>query len=136
MAEKKINWTRQQLQAITARGSDILVSASAGTGKTAVLSGRCVDIVSDIGICPDIGSIVVLTFTEAAAEQMKNRIAAQLKDAFLQKSDSHLRYQLILLQGPTSARYTPSANELSRSISISSASTPHLESSTKTSKDS
>jgi len=99
MPEKKINWTRQQLQAITARGSDILVSASAGTGKTAVLSGRCVDIVSDIGICPDIGSIVVLTFTEAAAEQMKNRIAAQLKDAFLQNSDPHLRYQLILLQG-------------------------------------
>jgi ATP-dependent helicase/nuclease subunit A len=47
MAEKKIKWTEQQRRAIVARGSDVLVSASAGTGKTAVLSGRCVDMVSD-----------------------------------------------------------------------------------------
>ena len=47
MAEKKIKWTKQQKRAITARGSDVLVTASAGTGKTAVLSGRCVDIVGD-----------------------------------------------------------------------------------------
>jgi len=80
MAEKKIQWTQQQLHAITARGSDILVSASAGTGKTAVLSGRCVDIVSDAGICPDVGSIVVLTFTEAAAEQMRQFVLLQGAD--------------------------------------------------------
>ncbi|MHC4076278.1 MAG: UvrD-helicase domain-containing protein, partial [Planctomycetota bacterium] len=47
MAERKIKWTDQQKRAIKARGSDILVTASAGTGKTAVLSGRCVEIVSD-----------------------------------------------------------------------------------------
>ena len=49
MAEKKIKWTDQQKRAIKARGSDILVTASAGTGKTAVLSGRCVEIASDKG---------------------------------------------------------------------------------------
>ena len=99
MAEKKIKWTEQQKRAIVARGSDVLVTASAGTGKTSVLSGRCGDIVSDKSICPDIWSILVLTFTEAAAEQMRSRIAEQLKDAFVRRRDGHLRYQLMLLQG-------------------------------------
>ncbi len=96
MAEKKIQWTDQQKRAITARGSDVLVTASAGTGKTAVLSGRCVDIISGKS---DVRNFLVLTFTDAAAEQMRLRIARQLNDAFLQKPDNHLRYQLILLQG-------------------------------------
>ena len=98
MAEKKIEWTDQQKRAIDARGSDVVVTASAGTGKTAVLSGRCVNIISDKSICPDVGSILVLTFTEAAAEQMRSRIAGQLRDAFLEKRDAHLRRQLMLLQ--------------------------------------
>ena len=91
MAEKKIEWTEQQKRAIAARGSDVLVTASAGTGKTAVLSGRCVDIVSDKNICPDVLSVLVLTFTDAAAEQMRRRIAEQLRTAFLEKKDGHLR---------------------------------------------
>ncbi|MHC4322965.1 MAG: helicase-exonuclease AddAB subunit AddA [Planctomycetota bacterium] len=98
MAEKKIKWTDQQKRAIDARGSDVVVTASAGTGKTAVLSGRCVNIIADKSICPDVRSILVLTFTEAAAEQMRSRIAQQLRDAFLEKRDDHLRRQLMLLQ--------------------------------------
>jgi len=98
MAEKKLKWTDQQDRAIGARGSDVLVTASAGTGKTAVLSGRCVNIISDKSICPDVRSILVLTFTEAAAEQMRSRIAGQLRDAFLEKRNDHLRRQLMLLQ--------------------------------------
>ena len=96
MTEKKIQWTNQQKRAITARGSDVLVTASAGTGKTAVLSGRCVDIISDKS---DVRNFLILTFTDAAAEQMRLRIARQLNEAFLQMPDNHLRYQLILLQG-------------------------------------
>ncbi len=96
MPEKKIKWTKQQKRAITARGSDVLVTASAGTGKTAVLSGRCVDIVGDK---TGVWSMLVLTFTEMAAEQMRSRIAEQLRDAFLKNRDPHLRHQLILLQG-------------------------------------
>jgi ATP-dependent helicase/nuclease subunit A len=99
MAEKNIKWTKQQQQAIRQRGSDVLVTASAGTGKTAVLSGRCVDIISDKSICPDVGSVLVLTFTDAAAEQMRLRIAEQLRNASLQKPDPHLRRQLMLLDG-------------------------------------
>ena len=99
MAEQKIKWTDQQKRAIVARGSDVLVTASAGTGKTAVLSGRCVDIVADKSICPDVWSILVLTFTDMAAEQMRSRIAEQLTAAFSQSGDQHLWHQLILLQG-------------------------------------
>jgi len=99
MTEKKMEWTAQQKRAIVARGSDVLVTASAGTGKTTVLSGRCINVVSDKSICPDIWSVLVLTFTEAAAEQMRSRIAEQLRDAFVQRRDSHLRRQLMLLQG-------------------------------------
>jgi ATP-dependent helicase/nuclease subunit A len=99
MAERKINWTDQQKRAIKARGSDVLVTASAGTGKTTVLSDRCVDIVSDKSICPDVRNILVLTFTEAAAEQMRSRISEQLQNVFIDKPDNHLRRQLMLLQG-------------------------------------
>jgi len=99
MAEKRIEWTQQQRRAIDARGGDVLVTASAGTGKTAVLSGRCVSIVSDKSQCPDIRNVLVLTFTEAAAEQMRSRIAERLRDAFIETRDPHLRRQLMLLQG-------------------------------------
>jgi len=98
MAEKQISWTAQQLRAITARGSDVLVSASAGTGKTAVLSGRAVEIVSDKTLCPDVGGILVLTFTDAAAEQMRLRIRRQLVKTYRQDPQMHLRRQLMLLQ--------------------------------------
>jgi len=99
MAEKKIKWTDQQKLAITTHDSDVTVTASAGTGKTAVLSGRCVDIVSDKNACPDVWSMLVLTFTEMAAEQMRSRIAQQLTDAWIQTRDRHLKHQLVLLQG-------------------------------------
>jgi len=99
MVEKEIKWTEQQQRAIEHRGSDVLVTASAGTGKTAVLSGRCVNIVSDKSICPDVLSVLVLTFTEAAAEQMRRRIAEQLREAYLESRNPHLYHQLILLQG-------------------------------------
>ncbi|MHC4212394.1 MAG: helicase-exonuclease AddAB subunit AddA [Planctomycetota bacterium] len=97
--DKTPNWTPQQLHAIKARDADVLVSASAGTGKTAVLSGRCVDLVADKNICPDIWSILVLTFTDAAAQQMRSRIAEHLRNTIAKKPDKHLKHQLLLLQG-------------------------------------
>jgi ATP-dependent helicase/nuclease subunit A len=98
-ADKQVQWTEQQQQAILARGGNVFVTASAGTGKTAVLSGRCVSIVSDGVLCPEVLNMLVLTFTEAAAEQMHARIAQQLRAAFQQTRDPRLRRQLVLLQG-------------------------------------
>jgi ATP-dependent helicase/nuclease subunit A len=99
MTDKQIQWTEQQQQAIGARGGNVFVTASAGTGKTAVLSGRCVSLVSDAGLGPDVLNMLVLTFTEAAAEQMHARIAKQLREAYQQTRDTRLLRQLILLQG-------------------------------------
>mgnify|MGYP000916900554 CR=1 FL=1 len=97
-SEKTIQWTDQQEKAIAARGGNVFVAASAGTGKTAVLSGRCVDLVADASACPDVRSLLVLTFTEAAAEEMRSRIARRLRDAFHQTRDPRLVRQLTLLQ--------------------------------------
>ncbi|MBN2456762.1 MAG: helicase-exonuclease AddAB subunit AddA [Sedimentisphaerales bacterium] len=99
MAGEGMKWTEQQLRAVKERGSDILVTASAGTGKTAVLSGRCADIVSDSSVCPDVLSVLVLTFTDAAAEQMRFRIGGQIQQALLKTKAEHLRHQLVLLAG-------------------------------------
>ena len=98
-AEKKIQWTEQQARAIAARGRNVLVTASAGTGKTAVLSGRCVNLVADATLCPNVLNMLVLTFTEAAAEQMRARIGKQLRDALHRTRDTRLNRQLVLLQG-------------------------------------
>ncbi len=98
-AEKKVKWTDQQRKAILARGGNVFVTASAGTGKTAVLSGRCVSLVSDGSLRPEVLNMLVLTFTEAAAEQMHARIAQQLREAYQQTRDVRLLRQLVLLQG-------------------------------------
>jgi ATP-dependent helicase/nuclease subunit A len=97
--DKPIKWTDQQARAILSRGGNIFVTASAGTGKTAVLSGRCIDLLSDGAVCPDVLNMLVLTFTDAAAEQMRSRIGKQLREAFHQTRDPRLARQLTLLQG-------------------------------------
>ena len=79
MKDAKMNWTDEQKQAITHRGSNVFVTASAGTGKTAVLSGRCCDIVSCDGYGSSVMDMLVMTFTEAAAEQMRSRIADNIR---------------------------------------------------------
>ncbi|MFH1370324.1 MAG: helicase-exonuclease AddAB subunit AddA [Planctomycetota bacterium] len=101
MAQKKIKWTNQQSRAIAEHGQNVFVSASAGTGKTAVLSGSCVAVVTNPSACPDVFSVLVVTFTDMAAEQMRSRIAQQLNSAIESITDAnirrHLRRQLILL---------------------------------------
>ena len=89
-AQKKVQWTEQQQRAIEVRGGNVFVTASAGTGKTAVLSGRCVSIVSEGTACPDVMGMLILTFTEAAAAQMHARIAQQLREAYHQTRDPNL----------------------------------------------
>jgi ATP-dependent helicase/nuclease subunit A len=92
-----VNWTKGQKQAIESTSGDITVAASAGTGKTTVLSQRAVRILGAQDLCPDVSDILVLTFTDAAAGEMKQRIAQNLKDAAQLKKDPHLRKQLLML---------------------------------------
>lgn len=68
-------WTNEQHSAIVTRGSNIMVSAGAGSGKTAVLSERVLDYCMHGG---DVRRVLVLTFTNAAAKEMKERIRTKL----------------------------------------------------------
>ena len=70
------SWTKEQLQAINEEGQNIIVSAGAGSGKTAVLSERVLRKLKQ-GI--DINRLLVLTFTNEAAGEMKNRIRKKIK---------------------------------------------------------
>ena len=70
MAE--IKWTEEQLQAINEKGSNILVAAAAGSGKTAVLVERIINKVINENV--DIDKILIVTFTSAAASEIRERI--------------------------------------------------------------
>lgn len=91
-------WTKEQKDAINARGRNILVSAAAGSGKTAVLVERVIKIITDIDNPVDIDRLLVVTFTNAAAAEMKSRISAALKEQLKNGNDiENIRRQLSLL---------------------------------------
>ena len=71
-----VDWTRQQKDAIETRGSHLLVSAAAGSGKTAVLVARIIDIMMKERI--DIDQMLIVTFTHAAAAEMREKILGAL----------------------------------------------------------
>lgn len=90
MAEKKIQWNKAQVKAIESRDGSVLVSAAAGSGKTAVLVERVIERICDEkNPCPA-DSLLVVTFTKAAAAEMKERINARLTE--LLQSDPGNRY--------------------------------------------
>ena len=94
----KITWTTQQSKVIESRHSNLLVSAAAGSGKTAVLVERIIEEVLDKDNPIDIDSLLVVTFTNAAANQMKEKIRdALIKARANHPEDSHLAKQIILL---------------------------------------
>ena len=73
-------WTTEQLQAIETHGGDVLVSAAAGSGKTAVLVERVIRLLSD-GISPTRADrLLIVTFTRAAAQEIRQRIYEALED--------------------------------------------------------
>lgn len=88
-----IKWTDSQLNAITAENSTLLVSAAAGSGKTAVLTNRIIGkIIRDK--C-EITDFLIVTFTRAAATEMKNKIVKVLREKSAENpSDRHLRRQI------------------------------------------
>jgi len=97
MAASVIQWTDQQAQAISARGKDLLVTASAGTGKTAVLSQRSVDILAEPDTNTSILNLLILTFTDSAAEEMRTRIREKLVTAAAQHDPVGRRLERDLL---------------------------------------
>ena len=71
-------WTKEQKSAIEDRGGTLLVSAAAGSGKTAVLTERVLRRVTDPENPIDITELLLVTFTTAAAAEMRERIAAAI----------------------------------------------------------
>lgn len=92
----KIPWTDAQRAGIFDRSGSLVVSAAAGTGKTAVLTERCVDLVTGNSAI-DIDRLLVVTFTEAAAQEMRDRVRRKLRDLYEDKPTSRLSRQLALL---------------------------------------
>ena len=92
-------WTTEQQQAIDLRDKSILVAAAAGSGKTAVLVERIIQMISDETNPVMLDQLLIVTFTSAAASEMKERIGLALQKQLLQNPMSgHLYRQSLLLQ--------------------------------------
>ena len=92
------NWTQEQKNAIYARGGSVLVSAAAGSGKTAVLVERVIQMVCDSAHPVGLDRLLIVTFTKAAAAEMRERIGQALADCLAQDPENAylLRQQILL----------------------------------------
>ena len=94
----RVSWTTEQQQVIDLRNRNILVSAAAGSGKTAVLVERIVKIITDKNHPVDIDHLLIVTFTNAAAAEMRERIGNAIEKALdEQPGNEHLLRQLTLI---------------------------------------
>ena len=93
-----VNFTPDQQKVIDTREKNILVSAAAGSGKTAVLVERIIQRIMDPKDSLDIDRLLVVTFTNAAAAGMKERISNAIQDRLaLEPENSHLQRQAVLV---------------------------------------
>lgn len=93
-----VSWTTEQQQVIDLRNRNILVSAAAGSGKTSVLVERIVKIITDKNHPVDIDHLLIVTFTNAAAAEMRERIGNAIEKALdEQPGNEHLLRQLTLI---------------------------------------
>ncbi|MFJ8234610.1 helicase-exonuclease AddAB subunit AddA [Ureibacillus sp. NPDC094379] len=93
-----VTWTDEQWKAIWATGQDTLVSAAAGSGKTAVLINRMIEKVISEENPIDVDELLVVTFTNASAAEMRHRMAEALeKEIAKNPQNQHLRRQLSLV---------------------------------------
>ena len=74
-----VTWTPEQQKVIDLRNRNILVSAAAGSGKTAVLVERIITMLTKDEPPIDVDQLLVVTFTEAAAAEMKERIRVAIE---------------------------------------------------------
>ena len=83
-----VNWTRDQRQVIESRHRNLLVSAAAGSGKTAVLVERIIEMITDKEHPGDIERLLVMTFTKAAASEMRERILDAIEKKLAKEPDN------------------------------------------------
>ncbi|MCL6887413.1 helicase-exonuclease AddAB subunit AddA [Clostridioides difficile] len=91
-------WTKEQLEVIGSRECNLLVAAAAGSGKTAVLVERIIQMITSRENPIDIDKLLVVTFTNAAASEMRERIGDAIGKALDENPENkHLQNQLVLL---------------------------------------
>lgn len=94
----KMSWTPAQQKVIDIRDCNLLVSAAAGSGKTAVLVERIINRITSQNSPINIDQLLIVTFTKAAAGEMRERIGAAIEKKVLEQPDNvHLQKQLTLL---------------------------------------
>ena len=92
------NWTEAQANAIKSKNGTVLVSAAAGSGKTAVLVERVIERITDAEHPVDIEKLLIVTFTKAAAAEMKERISKRLSELIKeQPQNQYLKRQKMYL---------------------------------------
>lgn len=93
-----VKWTKEQEKVIQLRNRNILVSAAAGSGKTAVLVERIITILTKDDPPADVDKLLIVTFTEAAAAEMKERIRLAIEKKLQEFPDNeHLKQQATLI---------------------------------------
>ena len=98
MMRMAFDWTKDQEKAIDARKGTLLVSAAAGSGKTAVLVERVIRRICDVENPCDVENLLIVTFTNAAAAQMKEKIHAAIGKKIAENpNDKRLRRQQLML---------------------------------------
>ena len=94
------NWTAKQKQAIESRNKTLLVSAAAGSGKTATLTERIVKKLTDENNPSSISKMLIVTFTRLSAADLKRKISNAISDELVKNPTSqYLSKQLVLLEG-------------------------------------
>ncbi len=93
-----LNWTAQQKAGIKTVGHSLLVSAAAGSGKTAVLAERCAHLICDASDPCDVDHLLVVTFTESAAAEMKTRIQQALRRKMAEHPTDRIARQIDLAE--------------------------------------
>ncbi len=98
MRRMGVQWTKEQQQVIDKRDANILVAAAAGSGKTAVLVERIITRLTKDENPLNVDELLIVTFTEAAAAEMKERILVAIEKALEEKpNDAHLQKQATLI---------------------------------------
>lgn len=96
--KEAVTWTPEQSAAISLKDRTLLVSAAAGSGKTAVLTERIIQKLTDKENPADISRFLIVTFTKAAANELKTRISKAISAAIAKDpTNKHLSRQLLLL---------------------------------------
>ncbi|MBR6742274.1 MAG: UvrD-helicase domain-containing protein, partial [Clostridia bacterium] len=93
------NYTEAQLRAIESKAKRLLVCAAAGSGKTTVLTERILRYVSDPDTPGSLSRLIVVTFTRAAAAELRDRIRAELEAEFENNPTEHLTHEILSIAG-------------------------------------